>query len=123
MKNPLPVSLRLLFPLLIGGTTAHAATLSGIVMEEEEAVADAEIVLINAESRIILKKTLSGADGSFSFSVTPGSFNIEASKPDYTDGWSRGVVVSDSDVAVQIKVMNKAFAEENTATKGSDDCD
>ena len=123
MKNPLPTSLRLLFPLLIGGTTANAATLSGIVMEEKEAVADAEIVLINAESRIILKKTLSGADGRFSFSVEPGRFNIEASKPDYTDGWSRGVVVSDSDVAVQIKVMNRAFAEENTATKGSDDCD
>ncbi len=112
----------LVFLVLAWHIPAHGATLSGVVTEEGEPVAEAEVKLVNADNRVILKNVSTGVEGSFRFTVKPGVFDILVFKAQYANAWTRGIMVGEADVFRQIDLIPKAFVgNEDSVT--SDDCD
>jgi len=97
--------------LLLPPPPGQAATLAGVVAEQGTLVAEAEVLLVNADTRAIIKSIYSAADGSFRFTVTQGTYNIGAQKPGYTLVWHKGIVVGDGDVNLHIEMIDKNFAD------------
>ena len=95
---------------LLWHTPAHAATLGGIVAEQGTPIAEAEIILVNADSSQIIKSIYSAADGSFRFTVAPGTYNVGAQKSGYTLLWHKGIAVGDGEVNLRIEMIDKNFA-------------
>ncbi len=112
----------LVFLLLVCQLPAHGATLSGAVTEQGEPVAEAEVKLVDADNRVILRSTSTRADGTFRFTVKPGTYDILVFKTQYANAWTRGITVGEADVARQIELTPKAFLENDDAGT-SDDCD
>ena len=112
----------LVFLLLICQLTARGATLAGAVTEQGEPVTEAEVKLVDADNRVILRNTTTRADGTFRFTVKPGTYDILVFKSQYANAWSRGVTVGEADVARQIELTPKAFLENDEADT-ADDCD
>ncbi len=102
--------------------TAQAAVLSGVVEGDGEALAGAEVALVDAASNVALSRVYSGADGEFAFTVEPGTFNVGAFKADYSTRWVKAITVGDDDVAIRLEMTNKAFAEDHSGVAESD-CD
>ncbi|MBL3527140.1 MAG: carboxypeptidase regulatory-like domain-containing protein [gamma proteobacterium endosymbiont of Lamellibrachia anaximandri] len=96
-------------------------TLSGVVMDDEETVADVEIMLTDASNNVVLDSVYTNRKGAFRFSVKPGIFNIGAFKNEYAVVWTRGVAVKETDLSIRIEITPKAFAEDPLST--SDDCE
>lgn len=101
-------------------TQAQAATLSGVAEEQGQAVAEAEIMLVNADTSQLLKSIYSAADGSFRFTVAPGTYNLGAQKSGYTLVWKKGITVGASDVTLRIEMLDKAFADGPPKVAGGD---
>ncbi len=101
---------------------ASAATLSGSVADEGEAIGQVEIVLVNTANSVVLDKTRSMPDGSFSFSVEPGRFKVGAFKSDYTTVWLKGIDVDTDDVEIRIELEPKVFADPYAGTSDDDGC-
>lgn len=114
----------LLFALLVTtlATQLQAATLSGVVEEQGTAIAEAEIILVNADSSQIIRSLYSAADGSFRFTVAPGTYTIGAQKSGYTRVWHKGIAVGDNDVTLRIELIDKNFADGPPST-ASGDCE
>ena len=110
-------TLLLLFPLSV-----HALGLGGRVMEQEQPVTEAQVLLTTAESDVLLKQGKTSAKGEYRFSVEPGSYNLKAMKKGYTGAWARGVTVTDADVVVNIELAPAVFTDETQGAE-SDDCD
>ena len=100
---------------------AQGASLSGVVVEEGEPVVAAEVRLVDADSRVILRSVSTGAQGSFRFPVNPGIFELLVFKSEYADSWSRRIAVGEADVVRRIELVPRAFAEEEQ-TDTLDDC-
>ncbi len=111
----------ILLLLLFWLSPALGLTLSGVVMDDEETVADVEIMLTDASNNVVLDSVDTNRKGAFRFSVKPGIFNIGAFKNEYATVWTRGVAVTDTDISIRIEIMPKAFAEDPLST--SDDCE
>ncbi|WP_029134798.1 carboxypeptidase-like regulatory domain-containing protein [Sedimenticola selenatireducens] len=99
----------------------QAATLSGVVADEDERLAKVEIILVDADSRITLGSVYTGADGQFRFTVERGKFDVGAFKSGYVSRWTRGIGVGADDVAIEIGLVNEAFAEDHSGS-AEDDC-
>jgi len=119
--------LRLFFPvvavMLLWFDGAVAAGLSGKVMDEGEPLPMAEVLLINADSNVLLGSLFSAADGGFYFSVPGGRYHLSAARDGYADGWVRDIDVGKTDVVQDIELLPEAFAESGAASADSDDCD
>lgn len=101
---------------------AQAATLAGVTEEQGQAIAEAEIMLVNADTSQIIKSIYSAADGSFRFTVAPGTYNIGARKAGYIPVWHKGIAIGDNDMSLRIEMVDKNFADSPAqATDG--DCD
>jgi hypothetical protein len=111
-----------LVSLLAWHSPTGAATLSGVVSEDDEPVHRAWMVLVDAESKIVLDRVYTDADGAFHFTVKPGTFNIGASKSEYTTAWVKGIAVQRDDVSIRMELVNEAFAEDQSASANGD-CD
>ena len=112
----------LVFVMLAVHIPAHGAMLAGIVTEEGEPVAEAEVKLVNSENRVVLRNVTTDAEGTFRFTVKPGVFDILVFKTQYANTWTKGISVGDGDVFQAIELIPKVFAgDEDTGT--SDDCD
>lgn len=103
-------------------TQARAAALSGVAEEQGQAVAEAEIMLVNADTSQIIKSIYSAADGSFRFAVAPGTYSIGAQKSGYTLVWRKGIAVGTDDVTLRIEMVDRNFADGPPKTTG-DDCE
>ncbi|MCU7829104.1 MAG: carboxypeptidase-like regulatory domain-containing protein [Candidatus Thiodiazotropha sp. (ex Myrtea sp. 'scaly one' KF741663)] len=95
------------------------ATLSGTVHEASDALSDVEVMLVNAESGVVLHRAYTDKTGEFSFTVDTGSYNVGAFKHEYANSWRKNISVEDSNVSVQIELEPEAFTEESS----SDDCE
>ncbi|HEX9802065.1 MAG TPA: carboxypeptidase-like regulatory domain-containing protein [Gammaproteobacteria bacterium] len=111
-----------LVSLLAWHSPTGAATISGVVSEDDDPVPRARMVLVNAESKIVLDRVYTDVDGAFNFTVKPGTFNIGASKSEYTTGWVKGIAVQRDDVSIRMELVNEAFAEDQSASANGD-CD
>ncbi len=101
---------------------AHGTVLSGVVADVGEAVAKAEVMLVNANSNVILDSAYTNSRGAFRFAVKPGVFNIGTFKPDHATVWTKGVVVREADVSIRIELTPEAFAEDPSSSS-EEDCD
>lgn len=110
----------ILFLLLISWHgMLFGATLSGTVHEASDALSDVEVMLVSAESGVVLHRAYTDKTGEFSFSVDTGSYNVGAFKHEYANSWRKDVSVKDSNVSVQIELVPEAFTDESS----SDDCE
>ncbi|MCM8856127.1 MAG: carboxypeptidase-like regulatory domain-containing protein [Candidatus Thiodiazotropha sp.] len=111
------------YPLFLLLTCWHGmlfgATLSGVVQEASEALSDVEVMLVSAESGVVLHRAYTDKTGEFSFTVDTGSYNIGAFKHEYANSWRKNIVVKESNVSVQIELVPEAFTDEPS----SDDCE
>ncbi|MCU7806991.1 MAG: carboxypeptidase-like regulatory domain-containing protein [Candidatus Thiodiazotropha sp. (ex Semelilucina semeliformis)] len=111
------------YPLLLLLTCWHGtlfgATLSGVVQEASEALSDVEVMLVNAESGVVLHRAYTDKTGEFSFTVDTGSYNVGAFKHEYASSWQKNISVKDSNVFIQIELEPEAFTDESS----SDDCE
>lgn len=99
---------------------AQAATIDGIVAEQGKPVADAELMLVNADTSQIIKSLYSAADGRFRFSVKPGNYNVGALKSGYTMVWNKGIAIKHSDITLSIELVDQAFADGPLKTTSGD---
>ncbi|MCU7877210.1 MAG: carboxypeptidase-like regulatory domain-containing protein [Candidatus Thiodiazotropha sp. (ex Lucinoma borealis)] len=95
------------------------ATLSGIVQEATDPLSDVEVMLVNAESGVVLHRAYTDKTGEFSFAVDTGSYNVGAFKHEYANNWQKNISVKDSNVSVRIELEPEAFTDESS----SDDCE
>lgn len=110
----------LLAPMLLWLAPAQAAIIVGTVAELGKSVTEAEITLVNADNSTIIKSVYSTADGSFRFTVKPGTYNVGVVKPGYVAVWNKGIAVNDSDVTLSIELVDKAFADGPPKAAGGD---
>lgn len=111
MRYPPTLALLFLLAIQVWYVPAHAATITGIVSEENEPVEKAEIMLVNADTKGVIKRVYSTADGAFQFTVDPGRFNVGVFKSEYTTAWVKGITVQLDDVSIRVELVNEAFAE------------
>ncbi len=97
----------------------YCVTLSGVVLDESENLRDVEVMLVNAQSSVVLQRFYTDDAGRFSFTVGAGAYHVGAFKHDYTITWQKDIVVEDADVAVRIEMEPQAFTDEAV----SDDCE
>ena len=118
---------RLFFPviavLLLRFDFALAADLTGKVMDEGEPLPMVEVLLINADTKVLMGSRFSAPDGSFHFSVAAGRYHLNAAREGYADGWVRDIDVGKPGVVQVIDMLPEAFAETEAASTASDDCD
>ncbi len=118
---------RLLFSaiavMLLAASVALAADLSGKVTDEGEPLPMVEVLLINADSSVLLGSLFSAVDGGFHFRVPVGRYHLSAARKGYADGWVRDIDVSKADVVQDIELLPEAFAESETVSTDSDGCD
>ncbi|MCU7845755.1 MAG: carboxypeptidase-like regulatory domain-containing protein [Candidatus Thiodiazotropha sp. (ex Monitilora ramsayi)] len=100
--------------------TLFGATLSGVIQEVSEALSDVEVMLVNAQSGVVLNRAYTDKAGEFSFTVDRGTYNVGTFKPEYANAWRKGIVV-DKDVSIRIEIEPKAFSDDGEAA--SDDCE
>lgn len=113
-----------LVSMLAGYSPARAAAISGVVAEAEgEPVAKAEVMLMNADNRVILRKDYTDSRGAFRFAVKPGVFKIGAFKPTYSTAWIEGVAVRDADVSIRVELEPEAFVEHPSLSPDEEDCE
>ena len=116
--------LRLFFPvvaMLLWLDVSMAAGLSGKVTDEGEPLPMAEVLLIDADSNVLLGSLFSDADGKFYFSVAGGRYHLNAAREGYADGWMRDIEVGKTDVVQDMELLPEAFAE--AASTDTDGCD
>ena len=99
-----------------------AEILHGVVLEEDEPVAMAEVMLMDASSNVLITRVETDGKGKYRFSVGPGVYNIRAFKEEYIYVWVKEIVIDGADAVVNIAMTPEAFAEKGSAPK-SDDCD
>ncbi len=109
--------------MLLWFDVAVAAGLSGKVMDEGEPLPMAEVLLIDADSNVLLGSLFSGADGKFYFSVAGGHYHLNAAREGYADGWMRNIEVGKADVVQDIELLPEAFAEPEEVSTDTDGCD
>lgn len=118
---------RLFFPvvavMLLWFDVAVAAGLFGKVMDEGEPLPMAEVLLIDADSNVLLGSLFSAADGEFYFRVPGGRYHLNAAREGYADGWIRDIEVGKADVVQDIELLPEAFAESEAESTDSDGCD
>ena len=108
--------------VLLWGIPGYGFMLSGLVSEADEPVDNAEILLINAKNRVVLKSDYTDPNGAFRFSVKPGVYNVATYKADYATVKKKGVIVRDKDVVIRIELVPKAFVED-AEPNPEEDCD
>jgi len=109
--------------LLLHFDIALAADLSGKVRDEGEPLPMVEVLLINADSRILVGSRFSAPDGSFRFSVPAGRYHLNVTREGYADAWLRDIEVGKAGVVQVIEMLPEAFAESGAVSADSDDCD
>ena len=118
---------RLFFPviavMLLWLDVSMAAGLSGKVMDEGEPLPMAEVLLIDADSNVLLGSLFSDADGKFYFSVAGGRYHLNAAREGYADGWMRDIEVGKADVVQDIELLPEAFAESEETSTDTYGCD
>jgi len=118
---------RLFFPIiammLLRFDIALAADLSGKVTDEGEPLPMAEVLLINADTKVLMGSRFSAPDGGFRFSITAGRYHLNVARQGYADGWVRDIAVAEAGVVQNVELLPEAFAETEVASTASDDCD
>jgi len=123
-KTPMPrLFCSVVAVMLLWFDVAGAAELSGKVMDEGEPLPMVEVLLINADSSVLLGSLFSATDGGFHFRVPVGRYHLSASRKGYADGWVRDIDVSKADVVQDIELLPEAFAESEAVSTDSDGCD
>lgn len=102
--------------------SAYGATLSGTVTEEGEPIAEAEVKLVDAGNRVVVRNVSTDAQGSFRFNVKPGLYDILIFKSQYANTWAKGIRVGEANVYQSVELTPKAFVESEDAAS-ADDCD
>ena len=101
---------------------AYAVDLSGVVSDEGDPVAMAEVILVNAETNIVTGSRLSDKQGRFQFAVSQGTYNLNISKNDYATIWVKGINVVSDDLTQNIGLTLTEFATEELP-EVSEGCD
>ena len=81
----------------------------------------AEVVLVDAASRMQLGSLFSASDGGFRFSVPAGRYHLGVSKEEYADVWVRDIEVGADDVVRDVELQPSAFVD--APLSSGDDCD
>ena len=115
-------NLFLLFALVFGQIPVYAASITGKVLDEEEAIAMAEVMLINTANNVIVKSVNTDKSGLYRISVKSGNYKIGAFAENYATVWIEGIVVGDADLVLDIQMTPSAFVE-GEQVPASDDCD
>ncbi len=99
-----------------------AETISGRTLDEDEPVPMAEVMLMDANSNVLIKRVQTDSGGGYRIEVDPGVYKLRAYKEAYIYTWVKDVAVDGKDVVVDIAMTPEAFAE-NSSAPASDDCD
>lgn len=112
-----------LFIILIScNQLLYAESISGIVLDESDPVPMAEVMLVNADSNVLISSTVTNNNGGYRFIVKPGIYKLRLFKEDYASKWVENVSVSGEDVVRNIEITPAAFVSEQPA-EASDDCE
>ena len=57
-------------------SAAYAVDLSGVVSDEGDSIAMAEVILSNAKTNVVIGLRLSDKQGWFHFTISPGTYNL-----------------------------------------------
>ena len=91
-------------------------------MDEDEPIASADVMLVNAKNNRLLKQTLTDENGSYYFSVKPGHYSIKSFRDDYAAEWIKGIEVKAQDVEINITLTPAVFVDDTSGSE-SDECD
>lgn len=103
-------------------SSAYAVDLSGVVSDEGNSIAMAEVILSNAKTSVVVGSRLSNKQGQFHFTVSPGTYNLNVSKSDYATIWVRGINVQEDNFTQNIELIPIEFAAEKLP-ENSEECD
>ncbi len=115
----------LFFLVLIPGTSMAAeVSLYGKIFDEEKApLSGAEIILVESDSRALLKSIFSDVNGEYRFSVKPGKYELRYRKEKYTGVDSPIIIVSTDTHAKSIRLTSREWSAEGTRSGQGGDCD
>ncbi|HFD33010.1 MAG TPA: carboxypeptidase regulatory-like domain-containing protein [Gammaproteobacteria bacterium] len=110
----------LLFILASFSFAVMSAELIIKVTDENEPVAMAEIVLINAKTRLVINNDFTDKSGVYRFSVKPGQYKVIVSKETFSDVTIKNIIMNNKRISKSVELIPSAFNEDNPS---SDDCD
>ena len=112
----------LMLSVVYPGAAAMAETLSGVVRDEGEPVAKAEVILVNAATKVVQRSVLADDQGRFVFDVAPGVYNLRVAKDDYALAIVKGIDINRHSKEVVVSLQLVVFAEEG-AVPAEEDCE
>ena len=115
------IKLFLIVNLFLFQLPAIAATISGVVHDEGEAVV-ASVKLINAENSVVVKSVRSDNLGNYQITAIKGRYKIGAFANNFSTVWIKDIVLEEKDLEIDIQMTPTAFVDDE-AVPDSDECD
>jgi uncharacterized membrane protein len=119
-RNLFTAVLFALFAMPLAGV--QAASLSGVVLDEGEPVAMAEVILVDARNRAVLNEAFTNGQGHFRFAVQDGTYSLRISKEGYAFKTVKHLQLAGKDMSIKVELTLAAFADD-ASSGASDDCD
>jgi len=108
--------------MIVSPVITMAAEIIIKVTDENEPVAMAEIILINAKTSLVTNNGLTNKSGIYRYSVKPGLYKVIVSKDEFSDITIKDIKIKNSNINKKVELIPQAFATDKKASS-DDDCD